>query len=102
VGASPHKRSSWRECGAEFFQKHRKIVNMTMLLGPPVKSQISGAFYRAYQKRPTGGCEEKEAAQRRSKGVRARRLFSISCRHKQSLTPNGWRRPAAWRRAPSM
>jgi hypothetical protein len=47
---------------AEFFQKHPKIVNMTMLLGPSVKSQISGAFYSAYHKQPTEGCEDKEVA----------------------------------------
>ena len=35
---------------------------MTMLLGPPAKSQLSGAFYRAYQKQPTGGCMNKEVA----------------------------------------
>ena len=33
---------------------------MTMLLGPPDKSQLSGAFYRAYQKQPTGGCANEE------------------------------------------
>jgi hypothetical protein len=27
-----------------------------MLLGPPAKSQLSGAFYSAYQKQPTEGC----------------------------------------------
>jgi hypothetical protein len=32
----------------------QKIVNLTMLLGPPAKSQLSGAFYSAYQKQPTG------------------------------------------------
>ena len=59
-GASPYKRSAWRESLAEFFQKHPKIVNITMLLGPPHKGQISGAFYRAYQKQPTGGCANEE------------------------------------------
>ena len=53
-------RSAWRECLAEFFQKHSKIVNMTMHSGLPAKSQLSGAFYGAYQKQPIGGCEEKE------------------------------------------
>jgi hypothetical protein len=31
-------------------------------LGPPDKSQLSGASYSAYQKQPTGGCEEEEVA----------------------------------------
>jgi hypothetical protein len=33
---------------------------MTMLFGPPVKSQISGAFYSASQKQPTGGCPKRK------------------------------------------
>src|SRR5919112_1027308 len=40
----------------------QKIVNMTMLSGPPAKSQLSGALYRAYQKQPTGGCTNEEVA----------------------------------------
>ena len=40
----------------------RKIVNLITLSGPPAMSQLSGAFYSAYQKQPTGGCEEKEVA----------------------------------------
>jgi hypothetical protein len=40
----------------------KKIVNLTMLLGPPVKSQLSGAVHRAYHKQPTGGCTNKEVA----------------------------------------
>jgi hypothetical protein len=35
-----------------------------MLLGPSVKSQISGAFYSASKKRPTGGCTNEEVALR--------------------------------------
>jgi hypothetical protein len=33
-----------------------------MHLGPLAKGQLCGAFYSAYQKQPTGGCEEKEVA----------------------------------------
>jgi hypothetical protein len=33
---------------------------MTMLLGPLVKSQLSGAVHSAYQKQPTGGCTNEE------------------------------------------
>jgi Zn-dependent M28 family amino/carboxypeptidase len=33
-----------------------------MLFGPPDKSQLSDASYSAYQKQPTGGCQEKEVA----------------------------------------
>src|SRR5918998_3926668 len=33
-----------------------------MLSGPPAKSQLCGAFYRAYQKQPTGGCTNEEVA----------------------------------------
>jgi hypothetical protein len=47
---------------AEFFQKHSKIVNLTTLLGSPVKGQLSGAFYRAYQKQPIEGCTNEEVA----------------------------------------
>jgi hypothetical protein len=35
---------------------------MTMLLGPPAKSRLSGALYRAYQKQPIGGCTNEEVA----------------------------------------
>jgi Zn-dependent M28 family amino/carboxypeptidase len=36
-----------------------------MHLGPLAKGQLCGAFYSAYQKQPTGGCEEKEVARMR-------------------------------------
>ena len=40
----------------------QKIVNLTTLSGPPAKCQLCGAFYRAYQKQPTGGCTNEEVA----------------------------------------
>jgi hypothetical protein len=40
----------------------QEIVNMTTLLGSPTKGQLSGAFYSAYQKQPTGGCTNEEVA----------------------------------------
>jgi hypothetical protein len=43
-----------------------------MLLGPPVKSQLSDAFYSACQKQPTGGCQEKEIAGRWSIEIEAK------------------------------
>jgi hypothetical protein len=49
-------------CNTKLLKIVPKIVNLTMLLGPPDKSQISGAFYSAYERHPTVGCrnEEKE------------------------------------------
>jgi len=44
------------------FKDIQEIVNLTTLLGPPVKGQLSGASHSAYQKQPTGGREEKEVA----------------------------------------
>jgi hypothetical protein len=43
-------------------KKIQEIVNLTTLLDPPAKSQLSSAFHSAYQKQPIGGCEEKEVA----------------------------------------
>ncbi len=36
-----------------------------MHLGPPAKSQLSGASYSASQKQPTGGCTNKEVVSMR-------------------------------------
>src|SRR5918912_1081041 len=33
---------------------------MTMVLGPPAKSQLSSVFYSTYQKQSIGGCTNKE------------------------------------------
>jgi hypothetical protein len=41
---------------------YERYVISRMLFGPPDKSQLSGASYSAFQKQPTGGCEEKEVA----------------------------------------
>ena len=55
----------------DYSRNIQKIVNMTTHLGPPAKSQLSGAFYSAYQKQPTGGLHERGGSAKM--GIKARR-----------------------------
>jgi hypothetical protein len=61
-GASLKSFPPGRRVWPNSFQNIQKIVKVTTLSGPPARGQLSGAFYSAQQKQPTGGYTNEEVA----------------------------------------